>query len=146
MRRILLACYMRRILIAYEAYTSRLLYEPDTTRLLHEAYTTRLLHEVYTKSIWGVWGQSMYCVFKHLATSIVFLTSFQDVLRLPADILRHPKDVFKTSFPLREISWWPGEVKVNQLFNTNSNKWHFNRLLKDVQQWIIRVYLQEVTL
>ncbi len=41
----------------------------------------------------------------------------------------------------------PGEEKVNQLFNTNSNKWHFNRfLLKNVQQSIIHLYLQKVTL
>ncbi len=35
----------------------------------------------------------------------------------------------------------PGEEKVNQLFKTNCNKWHFNRLLKDVQQSIIQLYL-----
>ena len=40
----------------------------------------------------------------------------------------------------------PGEEKVNQLFNTNCNKWHFNRFLKDVQQSIIHLYLQKVTL
>jgi hypothetical protein len=40
----------------------------------------------------------------------------------------------------------PGEEKVNQLFNTNCNKWHFNRFLKDVQQSIIHFYLQKVTL
>jgi hypothetical protein len=26
------------------------------------------------------------------------------------------------------------DEKINQLFNTNCNKWHFNRFLKDVQQ------------
>jgi hypothetical protein len=40
----------------------------------------------------------------------------------------------------------PGEKKVNQLFKTNCNKGHFNRLLKDVQQSIIQLYLQKVTL
>jgi hypothetical protein len=35
----------------------------------------------------------------------------------------------------------PGEEKVNQLFNTNCNKWHFNRFLKDVEQSIIHFYL-----
>jgi hypothetical protein len=32
------------------------------------------------------------------------------------------------------------------LFNTNCNKWHFNRFLKDVKQSIIHFYLQKVTL
>jgi hypothetical protein len=40
----------------------------------------------------------------------------------------------------------PGDQKVNQLFNTNYNNWHFNRLLKHVQQSIIQLYLQKVTL
>ena len=40
----------------------------------------------------------------------------------------------------------PGEEKVHQLFKTNCNRWHFNRLLKDVQQSIIQLYLQKVTL
>jgi hypothetical protein len=40
----------------------------------------------------------------------------------------------------------PGEEKVNQLFKTTCNKWHFNRFLKDVQQSIIQLYLQKVTL
>ncbi len=39
----------------------------------------------------------------------------------------------------------PGEEKVNQLFNTNCNKWHFNRFRQDVQQSIIHFYLQKVT-
>jgi hypothetical protein len=42
----------------------------------------------------------------------------------------------------------PGEPeeKVHQLFKTNYNRRHFNRLLKDVQQSIIQLYLQKVTL
>jgi hypothetical protein len=40
----------------------------------------------------------------------------------------------------------PGEEKVNPLLNTTCNKWQFNRLLKHVQQSIIQLYLQKVTL
>ena len=40
----------------------------------------------------------------------------------------------------------PAEENVNQLLNTTCNKWHFNRLLKHVQQSIIQLYLQKVTL
>ncbi len=40
----------------------------------------------------------------------------------------------------------PGEEKVNQLLNTNCNKWHINRFMKDVQKSIIQLYLEKVTL
>jgi hypothetical protein len=40
----------------------------------------------------------------------------------------------------------PGGEKANQLFNTTCNKWHFNRFLEHVQQSIIQLYLQKVTL
>jgi hypothetical protein len=40
----------------------------------------------------------------------------------------------------------PGEEKVHQLFKTNCNRWNFRWLLKDVQQSIIQLYLQKVTL
>ena len=40
----------------------------------------------------------------------------------------------------------PAEENVNQLLKTTRNKWHFNRLLKHVQQSIIQPYLQKVTL
>ena len=57
----------------------------------------------------------------------------------------------RTGVSLKGSRWhWqetvPGEEKVNQLFKTDCNKWHFNRLLKDVQQSIIQFYLQKVTL
>ncbi len=37
-------------------------------------------------------------------------------------------------------------VQTIQLFKANYNKWHFNRLMKDVQQSIIQRYLEKVTL
>ncbi len=40
----------------------------------------------------------------------------------------------------------PGEENVNQLLNTNCNKWHLNRFMKHVQKSIIQLYLQKVTL
>ncbi len=39
-----------------------------------------------------------------------------------------------------------GEEKVNQLLNTNWNKRHFNRFMKDVEKLIIQLHLQKVTL
>jgi hypothetical protein len=38
------------------------------------------------------------------------------------------------------------DQKVNQWFNTNYNKWHFNRLMKHLQKSIMQLYLQKVTL
>ena len=40
----------------------------------------------------------------------------------------------------------PGEEKVNQLFKINCNKWHFNRLMKHVQQSIIQLSAKSDTL
>jgi hypothetical protein len=40
----------------------------------------------------------------------------------------------------------PGQEKVNQLINTNFNKWNFHGWLKHVQKSIIQLYLQKVTL
>jgi hypothetical protein len=55
----------------------------------------------------------------------------------------------RTGVSIKDYKWQdttPGEQKVNQLFNTNCNKWYFNRLVKHVHQSIIQLYLQKVTL